>query len=67
MLMKIFNTISSLVLAIASQKLVSRILLPYKNLHSKRDIYYDKLVLIFFMNTIAKPYAKRLTMEQVTR
>ena len=54
MLMKIFSTISSLILAIASQKLVSQILLLYKSLHNKRDIFYDELVLFFFMNIIAK-------------
>ena len=66
MVIKIFITISSLILAIASQKLVSRILLLYESIHSKRDIFYDKLVLIFFMNIVAKPYGKRLTMEQLT-
>ena len=43
-----------------SQKLVSRIVLPYKSIYNNRDIFYDKMVLIFFMNTIAKPHVKRL-------
>ena len=30
------------------------ILLPYKSYRNNRDIFYDKRVLIFFMNTIAK-------------
>ena len=34
--------------------------LPYKSLLTNRDIFYDKIVLIFFMNTIAKPHVKRL-------
>ena len=43
-LMKIFNTISSLILAsIALQKLVSRIVLPYKSIHNYRDIFYDEM------------------------
>ena len=45
----------------AAQKLVSRILLPYKSIHINRDIFYDEMVLIFFMNTIAKPHVKKLT------
>ena len=28
--------------------------------HNNRDIVYDDMVLIFFMNTIAKPRVKRL-------
>ena len=60
MLMKIFNTISSLVLAIASQKLVSQILLLYESLHRKRDIYYDKLVLIFFYEHHCKALRKKV-------
>ena len=41
MLMKIFITISESVTAIASQKLVSRILLllPYKSFRNNRDIF----------------------------
>ena len=60
-LMKIFNTISSKILVIASQKLVSRIALPYKSIHNNRDIFYDEMALIFFMNTIAKRHVERLT------
>ena len=48
------------VLAIASQKLVSRIVLPYKSLQSNRDIFYDEMVLIFCMKTIAMRIVKRL-------
>ena len=51
---------------ISSQKLVSRILLLHKSLHKKRDIFCNELIVIFFMNIVAKPYAKRLTMEQLT-
>ena len=47
MMIKIFNMILSLMLAIASQKLVSQILLLYESLHNKRDIFYDELMLIF--------------------
>ena len=61
--MKIFNT--GLVINIGcystSQKLVSRILLPCKCLHTNCDIFYDEMVLIFFINTIAKPHVKTLT------
>ena len=59
--LKICYTISSLILAIASQWLVLRILLPYKSIHDNRNIFYDEMVLIFFMNTIAKPDVDRLT------
>ena len=55
-LMKIFNTISSQILAIASQKL-----LTYKGVHNNCDIFYDEMVLFFFMKTIAKPHVKRLS------
>ena len=48
MMIKIFNMILSLMLAIASQKLVSQILLLYESLHNKRDIFYDELMLIFY-------------------
>ena len=49
LLMKIFNSISSLILAVESQKLVSRIVLSYKSIiHNHRDIFYDEMVLIFF-------------------
>ena len=30
-------------------------------MHNNRDIFYDEMVLIFFMNTIVKPRVKRLT------
>ena len=49
-------------LAIASQKLASRKVLPYKNIHNNRDIFFDRMkVLIFFMNTVTKRHVKRLT------
>ena len=48
-------------IVITSQKLVSRIVLPYKSNHNNRDIFYDEMVLIFFMNTIAKLHVKRLS------
>ena len=54
-LMKIFNTILLKLFAIAS-----RIVLPYKSIHCNRDIFCDEMVLIFFINTIAKPHVKRL-------
>ena len=47
-------------LAIASQKLVSGIVLPCKSVNNNRDIFYDEKVLIFFINTTAKLYVKRL-------
>ena len=60
-LIKILYPISSQILVIASQKLVSRIALPYKSIHNNRGIFYDKMVLIFFMNTTAKPHVKKLS------
>ena len=48
-------------MAVASQKLVSRKLLTYKSFHNNLDIAYNKIELIFFMNTIAKPHVKRLS------
>ena len=30
------------------------------SIHNNRDIFYDEMVSIFFMNTIAKPQVKRL-------
>ena len=39
----IFYTISSQMLASASQKLKSKKLLPYKSLHNNRDIVYEKM------------------------
>ena len=57
---EIFNTISLQLLAVASQKLVSQILLPYKSLYTNHDIFYDKVVLICFMDTIVMPHVKRL-------
>ena len=59
-LMKIFNTISSKMLVIASQMFVSLIVLPSKTIHNNRDIFYDEMVLIFFTNTIVKAHVKRL-------
>ena len=40
--------------------LQSRKLLLCKSHHNNGDIYYDEMVLIFFMNTIANPQVKRL-------
>ena len=60
-LVKIFNTILSQILVVASKKIVSRIVLPYKSIYNNCDIFYDKMVLLFFMNTIAKPRVKRFT------
>ena len=37
-LVKIFNTISEEILAIRSQKLLSRIVLPYKTIYNNRDL-----------------------------
>ena len=35
--------------------------LPYISIHDNRDIFNDEIVLIFFMDTIAKLHVKRLT------
>ena len=59
-LMKFFNSISSKMLVIASQKLVSQIVLTSKSIHNNRDMFDDEIVLIFFMNTIVKAHVKRL-------
>ena len=48
-------------MAVASQKLVSRKLLTYKSFHNNLDIAYNEIELIFFMNSIAKPHVKRLS------
>ena len=48
-------------MAVASQKLVSRKLLTYKSFYNNLDITYNEIELIFFMNTIAKPHVKRLS------
>ena len=37
------------------------VVLPNKSLHNNRDIFYDEMVLIFFMKTIAKLHVKKLT------
>ena len=37
-----------------SRKLVSRILLPYKNFRNSSDIFYDEMVFNFFMNTLLR-------------
>ena len=39
-------------LVIASQKFVSREVLPYENIHNSRDIFYDEMLFIFVMNTM---------------
>ena len=62
-LVKNFNTISSQILVIALQKIVLQIVLPYKSILNNHDIFYDEMVLIFFMNTIAKPHGKRLIVK----
>ena len=60
--MKIFNTVlGSWLMAIVSQKLLSRQLFAYKSFRNNRGILYGEIVLILFMNTIAKPHIKRLT------
>ena len=46
-LMKIFNTILSQLLAIASQKFVSQKLLAYEGVHNNRDIFHDEMVFFF--------------------
>ena len=48
-----------------SQKLVSRISLACKCLLTNRDVFYEKMVLIFFINIIAKPHVKTLTVTFV--
>ena len=62
-LVKNFNTISSQILVIALQKIVLQIVLPYKSILNNHDIFYDEMVLIFFMNTIAKSHVKRLIVK----
>ena len=47
-------------MVITSQKLQLRIALSHKSLRNNRGIFYDEIVLIFFMNTIAKPRVKTL-------
>ena len=47
-------------MAIASLKLISQKLLTHKSFHNNRDIVYNKMVLIFFMNAIANSSVKRL-------
>ena len=46
-LVKVFSTFLSQLMAIASQNFVSRILLLYKCFHYNRKIFYDEMVLIF--------------------
>ena len=48
MVLKNFNTVLLDIMAIASQKLVSRVLLPYQSIQYNRDIFYDEMVSIFF-------------------
>ena len=50
-----------LAIELLSQKLASRKLLNYESFHDNHDIVYDETELIFFMNTIAQPNAKKLT------
>ena len=35
-------------------------IITYKSLHNNRDIFFEEMLLIFLMNTIAKPHVKRL-------
>ena len=39
--------INTEILAIASQKLVSQVVLPYKSIHNNRGIFSDEMVLVF--------------------
>ena len=50
--------INTEILAIASQKLVSQVVLPYKSIHNKGGIFSDETVLIFFMKTIAQLHVR---------
>ena len=34
--------------------------ITYKSIHDNRDIFCDKMVLIFFMNNLAKPHVKKV-------
>ena len=36
------------------------LVLPRKSIPNNRDIFYDKMVWIFLMKTMAKPHVKRL-------
>ena len=65
-LMETFNTFRHKYRLLHHRKVVSQRLLPYKSFHNNRDIFYDEMTLIFFMNTIAKPHVKRLPVSQLT-
>ena len=39
------------------------ITVPYKSIHNNRDIFFDEMVLIFFMNTIAKPHCRKVVSQ----
>ena len=64
-LMKNFDTILSSILAIASQKLVSRAVLPHKSIHINRDIFYDEMVLIFFDEHHCKTLCKKVVNQRL--
>ena len=55
-----FINILLLMLAIASQKLVSQISSPYKSLHNNRDIFFDEMVLDFFYERHCKASCKKI-------
>ena len=54
-----------IVIGYCISKIGITILLPHKSFHNNRDIFYDEMVLIFFINTIAKPFVKKLTVDQI--
>ena len=48
------------VLVIASQKLVLRIVLPNKSIQDDRDVFFDEMVLILFMDTNCEASCKKV-------
>ena len=60
LLMKIFSTISLKILAIAPQKLVSRVLLSYESLHNSCDNFYDEIVMMFVHEHDCKALNKKV-------
>ena len=44
---------------------ITILVLSYKSIHNNRHVFYDKMLLIFFMNTIGKPHVKRLTVANL--
>ena len=59
MLMKIFETFSSYIWLLHHRSLYYEEYYLIKIIHNNGVIFYDEMVLICFMNTIAKPHVKR--------